>query len=328
MNVFSLFNSVISTPASYTLTNVTGSSQFAAVNPDNYLFWDGLHPTVAGHRLLALNALALIAPTSTSTTLTSSNPTAILGASIAFTASVSSSGGSPTGVVNFYDGAAAIGNAQLVNGIATFTTTSLAAGTHNISASYVATQYFNASNSNTLAEVITSPFVTAGVTPVGLSVATGSSGSATVSVTTGGGFSGTVTLGCGPLPSSLSCTFSPSSLVFAGANSTLTSALTVNTNGPRIASLQPVRHTASSLQAITACSLLPLFGFLAFRRKGARGIILMTLLLLLSFGAVTGLSGCSSSPVTGANTGNYTIPVIVTSSTGSSTISFQLTITN
>lgn len=67
LDVYSLFNQAIAHPASYGFTNVTASAQQQAVNPDNYLFWDGLHPTTHGHNILANTALqTLIAPPCTS----------------------------------------------------------------------------------------------------------------------------------------------------------------------------------------------------------------------------------------------------------------------
>ena len=56
LDVFSLFGRVVSNPAAYGFTNVTQSAQGASVNADQFLFWDGRHPTVAGHARLAAAA--------------------------------------------------------------------------------------------------------------------------------------------------------------------------------------------------------------------------------------------------------------------------------
>jgi phospholipase/lecithinase/hemolysin len=59
--VFSLFNKVVASPSSYSLANVTGSSQGAStIDPDTYLFWDDLHPTTKGHQILAQTAARLL----------------------------------------------------------------------------------------------------------------------------------------------------------------------------------------------------------------------------------------------------------------------------
>jgi phospholipase/lecithinase/hemolysin len=61
MDVFGLFNQIIASPAAYKLTDVTTSSQGNyTVNPDTYLFWDGLHPTTHGHHILAATAEEMI----------------------------------------------------------------------------------------------------------------------------------------------------------------------------------------------------------------------------------------------------------------------------
>jgi phospholipase/lecithinase/hemolysin len=59
--VFSLFNQIIASPSTYSLTNVTASSQGIAVDPDTYLFWDDLHPTTHGHNILATTAAGVLA---------------------------------------------------------------------------------------------------------------------------------------------------------------------------------------------------------------------------------------------------------------------------
>jgi phospholipase/lecithinase/hemolysin len=63
LNVFGLFNQIISAPSKYSLVNVTDSSQGNyTLNPDTYLFWDDLHPTTRGHNILAVSAAKLLAP--------------------------------------------------------------------------------------------------------------------------------------------------------------------------------------------------------------------------------------------------------------------------
>jgi outer membrane lipase/esterase len=61
LDVFALFNQIIAAPKSYSLVNVTDSSQGMAVDPDTYLFWDDLHPTTRGHNILATTAAKIIA---------------------------------------------------------------------------------------------------------------------------------------------------------------------------------------------------------------------------------------------------------------------------
>ena len=60
LDVFGLFGKIVAAPADFSLTNVTGSSQAMPVNPDNFLFWDDLHPTTHGHAILATTAAKLL----------------------------------------------------------------------------------------------------------------------------------------------------------------------------------------------------------------------------------------------------------------------------
>jgi hypothetical protein len=83
---------------------------------------------------VALNGTTL---SSTVTALTSSlNPATAL-SSVTFTATVTSSGGTPTGSVAFTDGPITLGTGAVdATGVATWSTSSLSAGTHSIAASY------------------------------------------------------------------------------------------------------------------------------------------------------------------------------------------------
>jgi uncharacterized protein YhjY with autotransporter beta-barrel domain len=70
-----------------------------------------------------------------SISVSSSSITSTVGQSVTFTATVGS-GSNPTGNVTFLDGGAPIGTGPVNGGVATFTTNSLTAGPHTITASY------------------------------------------------------------------------------------------------------------------------------------------------------------------------------------------------
>lgn len=98
----------------------------------------------------SVNAIA------TSSSLVSSvNPT-VSGQSVTFTDTVTaSSGGTPAGGVTFYDGAASIGTTTLnASGKAMLTTASLAVGTHQIKAVYAGNTVHAGSTSNTVTQTV------------------------------------------------------------------------------------------------------------------------------------------------------------------------------
>ncbi len=53
VDLYSLFNQIVQAPGQFGLTNVTTPAQSSAVNPDQYLFWDTLHPTSKMHQIIA-----------------------------------------------------------------------------------------------------------------------------------------------------------------------------------------------------------------------------------------------------------------------------------
>ena len=62
LDVFGLFNQIIASPASFSLVDISDSSQGVyTVDPDTFLFWDSIHPTSRGHNILAVTAAGLMA---------------------------------------------------------------------------------------------------------------------------------------------------------------------------------------------------------------------------------------------------------------------------
>jgi hypothetical protein len=99
-----------------------------------------------------LNASELRA-TTTTTLASSLNPSGY-GQAVTFTAAVSAASGTPTGTVIFYDGSNAIGRATLAGGTASFSYSSLTAGSHSITAAYQGSPGFRPSTSAPLIQVV------------------------------------------------------------------------------------------------------------------------------------------------------------------------------
>jgi hypothetical protein len=95
----------------------------------------------------------------TSTSLASSLNPSGLGQAVTFTATVSSAQGTPTGSVTFKDAASTLGSGTLSGGTATFTTSSLAAGSHSIRAFYSGDSDFASSTSAALMQSVLAPAV-------------------------------------------------------------------------------------------------------------------------------------------------------------------------
>jgi streptogramin lyase len=94
----------------------------------------------------------------TTTSLASSLPSSLFGQPVTFTATVIASApgaGTPTGNVNFFDGATQIGTGNLNAGQATLIDTTLAVGTHSITATYGGDSNFNGSTSSALTQKVT-----------------------------------------------------------------------------------------------------------------------------------------------------------------------------
>jgi phospholipase/lecithinase/hemolysin len=63
VDMYTLAEEVIADPAAYGFTNVTDPAYYLpGANPDEYLFWDLIHPTTAAHRLMADAVMEQLVP--------------------------------------------------------------------------------------------------------------------------------------------------------------------------------------------------------------------------------------------------------------------------
>jgi endo-1,4-beta-xylanase len=268
-----------------------------------------------------------VAVTETGATTTTSLATSVLNdnltAPVTFTATVTATQGSipPTGSVTFMDGSTTLGTVNLTAATATtstaaYQTSSLAAGSHSIQAQFTGSNGFLASISNTIAQSVTAPALSAAFSPNEISIASGSSGTSTLTLTPVGGYSGTVTLACGTLPlTNMNCSFLPSSLTFTGTNVIQTSTLTVGTTAHAALQHPVLPGSNSALPVALGFAAFPFVGFMSLFGRGrsnARKLLLLLVFAVVSFTGICAISGCGGSSSNNATPGSYVVPVTVT----------------
>jgi hypothetical protein len=96
----------------------------------------------------------IVEPLATTTTLASSLNPSNLGQVVTFTATVTSAGPTPTGKMKFMDGTTSIGSATLSSSVAKLTKSTLAVGTHPITAQYLGDAASGKSTSVVLNQVV------------------------------------------------------------------------------------------------------------------------------------------------------------------------------
>jgi hypothetical protein len=270
--------------------------------------------------LTVTQAAPAAALASSATTVLTTNP-------VTFTATVSASVGTPTGSVSFIDGTTSLGFVVLKAGVAAFATSSLAVGTHTITAHYAGDTNFSAITSTAVTETVQDFSLT--VAASGTTSATATPGGAAnyalvIGPTTGTRFPGAVTLSVSGLPPGATGTLTPKTLP-AGSGPTNV-ALTVQL--PSVtASLR--HHETLALQLSPMMLGMLLLPFAGKMRRSARKQALLTLLLVATLGtSLLALSGCGSK-----NTGfldnpqtSYVLTVTATSGNLSHSTTLNLTV--
>ena len=258
----------------------------------------------------------------TSTGLSASATTAVSGTTITFTSTISpiASTTVPAGTVTLMDGTTSLGTATLdLGGRATFAISTLAVGTHSLTASYSGTAgastTFSASVSPALSVTIAAlaaPDFTVALSSSSATIARGSTATSTLTLTPMGGYKQASTLNCSGAQSGTTCTLTPSTLAPDGTNAA-TATLTLQTSA--------TGSFPAALTNIFYVLTLP-FGFMVVasakgRRIGLRRMLLASVLLMT--GAGCGHKSASIAPTTST--------ITVTASGGSTTHATTFTLT-
>jgi RHS repeat-associated protein len=141
---------------------------------------------------MTLSAVPALALTPTTTTLTSNLNPATAGSTVSFTATVT--GSAPTGSVSFKEGSTVLKTSSLnSSGVATFNTSNLAAGTHNIFAVYPGNSTNAASTSTFVVQTIRVATTTSRPTASPASPTFGQSVTLSANVTSSAGVTGSLT---------------------------------------------------------------------------------------------------------------------------------------
>jgi len=282
--------------------------------------------TPAALEVVLNQSIATAAPQPTTTTLTASATSVGAGASVTFTATVapSSGSGTPTGTVTFYDGATTLGSETLSAGSAAFTTSSLAVGTHSITASYSGDSNNAASTSSAVSVAINALDFSLAVS--GSSTQTASAGgTASYSLAVAplyGNYPGTVTFTVAGMPSGATSTFSPSSITATGGAQTV--GLTVSI--PATAAANRSRPRNGFPPATLALLLLPLAGLMRRRGRGLVRFACLLLIALAGMAASTALSACGGGGSQGQSTQTYAATVTAASGSVQHTVNITLNV--
>src|SRR5258708_27140993 len=160
-------------------------------------------------------------PAPTAPTVATSVIPSISGQSVTFTATVANTAGAaistatPTGSVQFMDGATFLGTPQTASGqgTATLTTSALAVGTHPITADYTNIDgNFKVTTSTIVNQVVEDFSSTA--TPTSQTISSGHQAVYNITVTPISGLTGTVALSCSGAPPNSTCSVSLSIATF------------------------------------------------------------------------------------------------------------------
>lgn len=254
-------------------------------------------------------------------TVTSSANPVLVSTPITFTANVTAATGTPTGSVTFLDGSTLLGSSALNAGSATYTTSTLSAGSHVITAAYSGDTNFAQATSTMLNQSVDNDVIAFSSTG-NTSATTSAGGQATFNfsvVPPGAGPA--LTFSVSGLPAGATATFSPSSIP-AGSATNVT--LTIST--PNTAEVHPIPtlFTSGSGYVAFVSLLLP---FVAWQRKRLGRATRLLGIAVLSITVITGTGACSGGGgSSGSTPRSYTLTVTATAGSAQQSTTFILAV--
>jgi sugar lactone lactonase YvrE len=275
----------------------------------------------ANNRIRIVGQKPVYLGATTTTTLSASSDPSAFGSTVTFTATVAGSANTLTGTVSFYDGTTLLATETLASETATYATSTLSIGSHNITAVYSGGGGINGSTSNVVVESIVPIDFSISASPGSQTVYTGQPAAYNVTIAPGIGFDWQVALSCTELPANTTCTFSPAT-VNGGAWS---SKLAVQTSAPGPAATASVLSNKLRVTALAGLFLLIIPGRLRRYRRGWP--LFLAIFALLATG--TAITGCSSpGPLTGGTpVGAQTITVTGIATNGAQTLTHATNVT-
>ena len=150
------------------------------------------------------------------------------------------------------NGSTVLGSVPLNNqGVATYMTSALPAGTDAINAVYAGNQNFTGSMA-TLMQQVTAPNFSLKSSATQLSLIGGDTGRLTITLTPVGGYTGMTSFSCAGLPQNETCGFNPPTLTADGSNSPATTTMTITTDGPGSGTVGLLRPQSPGTPALLA----------------------------------------------------------------------------
>lgn len=230
----------------------------------------------------------------------------------------------PTGTITFSDQSGVLGTAPVVAGVASFTTSTLSTGSHQITATLTPTGPFIASTSTSVTEVVNDFSFSFTVSSTSLSLPSGDYQVLSVTATPSGGFADAVRFDCNSLPDHAQCFFKPqTSLPLSNGSQTVQ--LTVNTSdirgyGNQVGRLDDPRPASRrSAMPLLAGLFFPFLTIGCLFRRSRRGPQQLFLLAVV-VGLMLTLQGCSGKLPGATPPGTYTITVTATDAGNETTL--------
>ena len=272
----------------------------------------------------------------TSLALTASSTTPGQASPVTLTATVNQVAGSAntaSGTVTFSANGTVLGIAEVTNGVAILTTTSLPVGADMITATYSGDATHNQATASpiTITVAPVTPGFTLTAAPATLTLVQGATGTVLVSIAGNSTFNGAITLSCSGAPTETSCTASPATVTLAAGQAAAMSIVVATTppnNNYQAKSTHPITPWSGTLGGLSLAGL----AFVLWPRRRLRSRLLaIVTVVAVALGASVALTGCSSGSgaptYAGTTAGTYTLTVTATSGAITQTQTIALTIT-